>query len=142
MHYLNANKTAGEKARRQLHTSAASNIEQERGSGISVLAARHNYAVLWNKLCSSEYYISGNVFSVTVIVIVNRFGETSLNRGRDCILLQANVLGKDTNFFVWKGHKGIDESCRGGVMVLVEKISDNFRINLNQISEDAKKKNQ
>ena len=28
MHYLDANKTAGEKARRQLHKKAASNIEQ------------------------------------------------------------------------------------------------------------------
>ena len=28
MHYLDANKTAGEKARRQLHKNAASNIEQ------------------------------------------------------------------------------------------------------------------
>ena len=28
MHYLNANKTAGEKARRQLRMNAASNIEQ------------------------------------------------------------------------------------------------------------------
>ena len=28
MHYLDANKTAGEEARRQLHTNAASNIEQ------------------------------------------------------------------------------------------------------------------
>ena len=28
MHYLNANKTAREKARRQLHKNAASNIEQ------------------------------------------------------------------------------------------------------------------
>ena len=28
MHYLNANKTAGEEARRQLHKNAASNIEQ------------------------------------------------------------------------------------------------------------------
>ena len=28
MHYLYANKTAGEKARRQLHKNAASNIEQ------------------------------------------------------------------------------------------------------------------
>ena len=28
MHYLDANKTAGEKARRQLHKHAASNIEQ------------------------------------------------------------------------------------------------------------------
>ena len=28
MHYLDANKTAGEEARRQLHKNAASNIEQ------------------------------------------------------------------------------------------------------------------
>ena len=28
MHYLDANKTAGEKARRQLHKNAASNIEE------------------------------------------------------------------------------------------------------------------
>ena len=28
MHYLDANKTAGEEARRQLHENAASNIEQ------------------------------------------------------------------------------------------------------------------
>ena len=28
MHYLDANKTTGEKARRQLHRNAASNIEQ------------------------------------------------------------------------------------------------------------------
>ena len=28
MHYMDANKTAGEKARRQLHKNAASNIEQ------------------------------------------------------------------------------------------------------------------
>ncbi len=28
MHYFDANKTAGEKARRQLHKNAASNIEQ------------------------------------------------------------------------------------------------------------------
>ena len=28
MYYLDANKTAGEKARRQLHKNAASNIEQ------------------------------------------------------------------------------------------------------------------
>ena len=28
MHYLDANKTAGEKARRQLHKNAVSNIEQ------------------------------------------------------------------------------------------------------------------
>ena len=28
MHYLDTNKTAGEKARRQLHKNAASNIEQ------------------------------------------------------------------------------------------------------------------
>ena len=28
MHYLDINKTAGEKARRQLHKNAASNIEQ------------------------------------------------------------------------------------------------------------------
>ena len=28
MHYLGANKTAGEEARRQLHKNAASNIEQ------------------------------------------------------------------------------------------------------------------
>ena len=28
MHYLDADKTAGEKARRQLHKNAASNIEQ------------------------------------------------------------------------------------------------------------------
>ena len=28
MHYLDANKTAGEKARRQLHKNVASNIEQ------------------------------------------------------------------------------------------------------------------
>ena len=28
MHYLDANKTAGEKTRRQLHKNAASNIEQ------------------------------------------------------------------------------------------------------------------
>ena len=28
MHYLDANKTAGEKARQQLHKNAASNIEQ------------------------------------------------------------------------------------------------------------------
>ena len=28
MHYLDANKTAGEKSRRQLHKDAASNIEQ------------------------------------------------------------------------------------------------------------------
>ena len=28
MHYLDANKTAGEEARRQLHKTAASNIEQ------------------------------------------------------------------------------------------------------------------
>ena len=28
MHYLDANKTAGEKARRQLHKNTASNIEQ------------------------------------------------------------------------------------------------------------------
>ena len=28
MHYLDANKTAGEKARRQLHKNAAGNIEQ------------------------------------------------------------------------------------------------------------------
>ena len=28
MHYLDANRTAGEKARRQLHKNAASNIEQ------------------------------------------------------------------------------------------------------------------
>ena len=28
MHYLDANKTAGEKARRQVHKNAASNIEQ------------------------------------------------------------------------------------------------------------------
>ena len=28
MHYLDANKTAGEKARRQLHKNAACNIEQ------------------------------------------------------------------------------------------------------------------
>ena len=28
LHYLDANKTAGEKARRQLHKNAASNIEQ------------------------------------------------------------------------------------------------------------------
>ena len=28
MHYMNANKTAGEEARRQLHKNAASNIEQ------------------------------------------------------------------------------------------------------------------
>ena len=28
MHYLDANKTTGEKARRQLHKNAASNIEQ------------------------------------------------------------------------------------------------------------------
>ena len=28
MHYIDANKTAGEKAKRQLHKNAASNIEQ------------------------------------------------------------------------------------------------------------------
>ena len=28
MHYMDANKTAGEKARRQLHKNAASNFEQ------------------------------------------------------------------------------------------------------------------
>ena len=28
MHYMNANKTAGEEARQQLHKNAASNIEQ------------------------------------------------------------------------------------------------------------------
>ena len=28
MHYMDANKTAGEEARRQLHKNAASNIEQ------------------------------------------------------------------------------------------------------------------
>ena len=28
MHYLDANKTSGEKARRQLHNNSASNIEQ------------------------------------------------------------------------------------------------------------------
>ena len=32
MHYLDANKTAGEKARRQLHKIAASNIEQVLGA--------------------------------------------------------------------------------------------------------------
>ena len=29
MHYMDANKTAGEEARRQLHKNAASNIEQD-----------------------------------------------------------------------------------------------------------------
>ena len=37
MYYLDANKTAGEKARRQLHKNAASNIEQ-------VLEATHHKA--------------------------------------------------------------------------------------------------
>ena len=32
MHYLDANKTAGEKTRRQLHKNAASNIEQVLGA--------------------------------------------------------------------------------------------------------------
>ena len=31
MHYLDANKTAGEEARRQLHKNVASNIEQSPG---------------------------------------------------------------------------------------------------------------
>ena len=38
MHYLDANKTAAKKARRQLHKNAASNIEQ-------VLAATPNKAL-------------------------------------------------------------------------------------------------
>ena len=65
MHYIDSNKTAEEEARRQLHKNAASNLEQvlaqhptrhqlyshlwwtieksgERGSGIFVLAARHD----------------------------------------------------------------------------------------------------
>ena len=37
MHYLDANKTAGEKTRQQLHKNAASNIEQ-------VLEATHHKA--------------------------------------------------------------------------------------------------
>ena len=32
MHYMDANETAGEKARRQLHKNAASNIEQVLGA--------------------------------------------------------------------------------------------------------------
>ena len=32
MHYLDANKTAGEEARRQLHKNVASNIEQVRAA--------------------------------------------------------------------------------------------------------------
>ena len=50
MHYLDANKTAGEEARRQLHKNAASNIEQvlaatpHKASTIRPLASHHeNY---------------------------------------------------------------------------------------------------
>ena len=40
MHYLDANKTAGEEARRKLHKNAANNIEQ-------VLAATPNYTATY-----------------------------------------------------------------------------------------------
>ena len=44
MHHLDANKTAGEKARRQLHKNAASNIEQ-------VLAATPHPSTNYTAIC-------------------------------------------------------------------------------------------
>ena len=44
MHYMDANKTAGEEARRQLHKNAASNIEQ-------VLAATPHKAPTYTTTC-------------------------------------------------------------------------------------------
>ena len=52
MHHLDANKTAGEEARQQLHKNAASNIE-------SVLAATHYKApTIWPPASHHENYPS------------------------------------------------------------------------------------
>ena len=52
MHYLDANKTAGEEARRQLHKNVASNIEQ-------VLVATPNKApTIWPPASHHENYPS------------------------------------------------------------------------------------
>ena len=56
MHYLDANKTAGEKARRQLHKNAASNIEQvqeatpHKATTVRPSTSHHkNYQVRWTR---------------------------------------------------------------------------------------------
>ena len=52
LHYMDANKTAGEEARRQLHKNAASNIEQ-------VLAATpHKTPTIWPPAPYHENYSS------------------------------------------------------------------------------------
>ena len=52
MHHLDANKTAGEEARRQLHKNVASNIEQ-------VLAATsHKALTIWPPASHHENYQS------------------------------------------------------------------------------------
>ena len=52
MHNMDANKTYGEKARRQLHKNAASNIEQHIG------AAPDKAAALWPPTTHHENYLS------------------------------------------------------------------------------------
>ena len=52
MHYLDANKTAGEKARRQLQKNAASNIEQV------LEATPHKAPTIWPPTFHHENYQS------------------------------------------------------------------------------------
>ena len=56
MHYLDANKTAGEKARRQLHKNAASNIEQV------LEATSHKAPTIWPPTSHHENYPDWNTW--------------------------------------------------------------------------------
>ena len=52
MHYLDANETAGEEARRELHKNVVSNIEQV------LTATRHKAPTIWPPASHHENYPS------------------------------------------------------------------------------------